>query len=60
MLGRESGSIMPIFIFNYTLPTCSFIAVRRQKRTHNQPTILCSLPPLRGMLVGVCAQTGIF
>lgn len=38
---------MPIFIFNYNLPTCSFIAVRRQKRTRNQPNVVCShLPPV--------------
>ena len=35
----------PIFIFNYNLPTCSFIAVRRQKRARNQPNVLCSHPP---------------
>lgn len=57
MLGRESGRIMPIFIFNYNLPTCSFIAVRKQKRTRNQPTALCSRPPPVGDIdVGVCAH----
>lgn len=58
--GKGKGSsIMPIFIFNYSLPTCGFIAVRSQGRTRNQPTIPRSHPPACDTCGCVCTCTDI-